>query len=40
MTFNVGVFLAVLSGVLLGELVLGRFSQGASGWQEGTCHGG
>ncbi|KAJ5501164.1 Retrieval of early ER protein Rer1 [Penicillium expansum] len=39
MTFNVGVFVAVLFGVLVGELFLGRFSQGTS-WQEGTCHGG
>ncbi|KAJ5373092.1 Retrieval of early ER protein Rer1 [Penicillium concentricum] len=40
MTFNVGVFVTVLFGVLVGELLLGRFSQGTSGWQEGTCHGG
>ncbi|CDM27526.1 hypothetical protein DTO006G1_7698 [Penicillium roqueforti] len=40
MTFNVGVFVAVLFGVLVGELLLGRFSQGIPGWQEGTCHGG
>lgn len=39
MTFNVGVFVTVLFGVLVGELFLGRFSQGTS-WQEGTCHGG
>lgn len=39
MTFNVGVFVAVIFGVLVGELLLGRFSQGTS-WQEGTCHGG
>jgi hypothetical protein len=39
MTFNVGVFLTVLCGVMVGELFLGRFSQGTSGWQEGTCHG-
>ncbi|KAJ5502483.1 hypothetical protein N7463_005357 [Penicillium fimorum] len=40
MTFNVGVFVVVLFGVLVGELLLGRFSQGSPGWQEGTCHGG
>lgn len=39
MTFNVGVFVIVLFGVLVGELLLGRFSQGTS-WQEGACHGG
>lgn len=39
MTFNVGVFVTVIFGVLVGELLLGRFSQGTS-WQEGTCHGG
>ncbi|CAI7567228.1 unnamed protein product [Penicillium glandicola] len=33
MTFNVGVFVAVLFGVLVGELLLGRFSQGTS-----SCH--
>ncbi|OQE28215.1 hypothetical protein PENFLA_c005G05545 [Penicillium flavigenum] len=38
MTFNVGVFVVVLFGVLVGELLLGRFSQGTPGWQEGTCH--
>ncbi|CAG8890740.1 unnamed protein product [Penicillium egyptiacum] len=40
MTFNVGVFVTVLFGVLVGELLLGRFSQGTPDWQEGTCHGG
>ncbi|KAF4766858.1 hypothetical protein N7455_005315 [Penicillium solitum] len=39
MTFNVGVFVTVIFGVLVGELLLGRFSQGTT-WQEGTCHGG
>ncbi|KAJ5825034.1 Retrieval of early ER protein Rer1 [Penicillium robsamsonii] len=39
MTFNVGVFVATLFGVLVGELLLGRFTQGTPGWQEGTCHG-
>ncbi|QQK44558.1 Protein RER1 [Penicillium digitatum] len=39
MTFNVGVFVAVILGILVGELLLGRFSQGTPGWQEGTCHG-
>ncbi|CAG8003335.1 unnamed protein product [Penicillium salamii] len=32
MSFNVGVFAAVLLGVLCGELGLGRFSQGMAGW--------
>lgn len=40
MTFNVGVFVVVGFGVLVGELLFERFSQGTSGWQEGTCHGG
>lgn len=39
MTFNIGVFITVLFGVLVGELLLGRFSQGTA-WQEGTCHSG
>lgn len=38
MSFNVGVFVAVLLGILCGELALGRFSQGMAKWQEGSCH--
>ncbi|KAJ6030562.1 uncharacterized protein N7446_000373 [Penicillium canescens] len=38
MSFNTGVFIAVLLGVLCGELMLGRFSRGMAGWQEGACH--
>ncbi len=40
MTFNVGFFFAVLGGVLIGELGLGRYSQAHSSWQEGGCHDG
>jgi hypothetical protein len=40
MTFNVGVFLGVLGGILVGELFLGRYTQGGGGWQEGACHDG
>ena len=39
MTFNVGVLFAVVGGILVGELVLGRYSAGGSGWDEGSCHG-
>lgn len=38
MTFNIGVFCAVLSGIIVGELVLGRFSGLLPGWQDGACH--
>ncbi|GME64314.1 hypothetical protein K505DRAFT_250907 [Neofusicoccum parvum] len=38
MTFNVGVFFAVLGGILVGELVFGRFAQGGSTRQEDGCH--
>jgi hypothetical protein len=38
MSFNTGVFIAILLGVLCGELLLGRFSRGMAGWQEGACH--
>ncbi|KAH8702399.1 Ctr copper transporter [Talaromyces proteolyticus] len=40
MTFNVGIFCAVIAGVLIGEFILGRYSQASSGWQEGGCHDG
>jgi hypothetical protein len=39
MTFNVGFLLAVLFGILIGELFLGRFNSG-TGWEEGGCHEG
>lgn len=40
MTFNVGVLFAVVGGILVGELLLGRYSTGGSGgWDEGSCHG-
>ncbi|KAJ5320044.1 hypothetical protein N7508_000327 [Penicillium antarcticum] len=39
MTFNTGVFVAVLLGVLCGELLFARFFRGMTGWQEGACHG-
>ncbi|KAF7593574.1 hypothetical protein BBP40_011194 [Aspergillus hancockii] len=38
MTFNVGVFCAVLAGIVIGELTLDRFAQGVPGWQDGACH--
>lgn len=38
MTFNIGIFLAVLAGILVGELVFGRYTGGSGGWQEGACH--
>ncbi|KAH7039427.1 Ctr copper transporter [Macrophomina phaseolina] len=38
MTFNVGVFFAVLGGILIGELVFGRYSQGGPTRQEDGCH--
>jgi hypothetical protein len=37
MTFNVGVFVAVLGGIVFGELVLGRFMR-PSVWEDGACH--
>jgi hypothetical protein len=37
MTFNVGVFVAVLGGIVFGELVLGRFMR-HSVWEDGACH--
>lgn len=40
MTFNVGVFCAVLGGIFIGELVLGRYLGIAPGWEDGACHGG
>ncbi|TID23293.1 Ctr copper transporter family protein [Venturia nashicola] len=40
MTFNVGVLFAVVGGILVGELLLGRYSAGGpGGWDEGSCHG-
>ncbi|KAL6798834.1 Ctr copper transporter family protein [Trichoderma sp. SZMC 28013] len=38
MTFNIGIFLAILIGILVGELIFGRYTQGSEGWQEGACH--
>lgn len=38
MTFNLGIFLAVLGGVFIGELIFGRYSGVGGGWQEGACH--
>ncbi|KFY08810.1 hypothetical protein V492_05888 [Pseudogymnoascus sp. VKM F-4246] len=40
MTFNLGIFFAVLGGVLTGELIFGHYTQGYGGWQEGACHDG
>jgi hypothetical protein len=38
MTFNVGVFCAVVGGIIVGELFLGRYAQPSVGWQDGACH--
>ncbi|GFG09685.1 protein P80 [Aspergillus udagawae] len=38
MTFNVGVFFAVVGGIIVGELFLGRYAQPSLGWQDGACH--
>jgi hypothetical protein len=38
MTFNTGIFFAVLAGILVGELIFGRFTGSSEGWQEGACH--
>lgn len=38
MTFNIGIFLAILIGIFVGELIFGRYTQGSEGWQEGACH--
>ncbi|KAF4151347.1 hypothetical protein CNMCM6936_003965 [Aspergillus lentulus] len=38
MTFNVGVFCAVVGGIVVGELFLGRYAHPSSGWQDGACH--
>ncbi|KAB8228782.1 putative copper transporter crmD [Aspergillus alliaceus] len=40
MTFNVGIFCAVLAGIVVGELTMGRYTQQAAGWQDGSCHDG
>ncbi|KAL2857282.1 Ctr copper transporter [Aspergillus pseudoustus] len=37
MTFNVGIFVAVLGGILVGELMLGRYMR-HSAWEDGACH--
>jgi hypothetical protein len=39
MTFNVGFLFAVLGGVLVGEMLFGRYSVvGGAEWGEGGCH--
>jgi hypothetical protein len=40
MTFNVGVFCAVLAGIAVGEGLLGRYTPPSLGWQDGACHDG
>ncbi|KAJ9289441.1 hypothetical protein DTO021C3_2892 [Paecilomyces variotii] len=40
MTFNIGVFSAVISGIIVSELVLGRYAGHSPGWQDGACHDG
>ncbi|KAL5049320.1 Ctr copper transporter [Aspergillus fruticulosus] len=41
MTFNVGIFCAVLAGILVGEMVLGRYTpHSVDGWQDSACHDG
>ncbi|KAF1966703.1 hypothetical protein BU23DRAFT_543953 [Bimuria novae-zelandiae CBS 107.79] len=39
MTFNLGFLLVVILGIIIGELLLGRFISG-TGWEEGGCHDG
>lgn len=39
MTFNVGFLLVIILGVVVGELLFGRFVGGAM-WEEGSCHEG
>lgn len=38
MTFNVGVLCAVVGGIVVGELLLGRYAQPSLGWQDDACH--
>lgn len=38
MTFNTGIFMAILVGIIVGELIFGRYTGGSRGWQEGDCH--
>jgi hypothetical protein len=39
MTFNVGFLFAVLGGVLIGEMLFGRYSSaGGADWNDGGCH--
>jgi hypothetical protein len=38
MTFNVGIFCAVIGGVVAGELFFRRFAQPSSWRQDGECH--
>ncbi|KAB8261289.1 Ctr copper transporter [Aspergillus pseudonomiae] len=40
MTFNIGILCAVLAGIIVGELTMGRFTQQSPGWQDGSCHDG
>ncbi|KAL3469569.1 Ctr copper transporter family-domain-containing protein [Aspergillus californicus] len=37
MTFNIGVFCAVILGIIVGETVVGRYMQHSS-WLDGACH--
>lgn len=39
MTFNLGFLLVVILGIVVGELILGRYISG-TGWEEGGCHDG
>lgn len=39
MTFNVGFFIAVIAGIVIGEAFFGRYTNG-NGWEEGGCHDG
>lgn len=40
MTYNIGVLCAIIAGIVVIELLLGRFSPTSSGWQDGACHDG
>lgn len=38
MSFNVGVFFAVIGGVLVGEIFLSHYTQQSTHWKADTCY--
>ncbi|CAG8181805.1 unnamed protein product [Penicillium olsonii] len=38
MTYNVGVLAAVIAGIVVAELFMGRYSPVPASWQDGACH--